>query len=105
MPARLNRARQGQHEGQHAIEALRSKLLAAIAEQPGRRAEDINSALGTRTAQIAQPLRRLVVEHLVRTEGTRRGTRYFVVAPSDLQLPNGRPATSEASATMDEPPA
>ncbi len=92
VPVRPSRARRGQRE----IEALRGKLLATIAEQPGRRAEDINTALGTKTAQIAQPLRRLVVERLVRTEGARRGTRYFVVGSADIQ--NGRRATVEAAA-------
>ena len=71
---------------------------------PGCRAEDINGALGTRTPQIAQPLRRLVADRLVRTEGARRGTRYFTVGPTDRQ--NGRrPAGSEAAASADEPPA
>jgi hypothetical protein len=92
-PVHTGRARRGQHE----IEALRDRLLAAIAEQPGRRTEDLNAALGTRTTQIAQPLRRLVVDKLVRTEGARRGTRYFAVAPSDSQ--NGRRSTASASAS------
>jgi len=96
-PARPSRVRRGQHE----IEALRGRLLAEIAERPGCRAEDINSALGTTTSEIAQPLRRLVAEQLVRTEGMRRGTRYFVVGP-DLQ--NGRRVTTEVQATADEPP-
>src|SRR5687767_1163175 len=69
---RPGRARRGQRE----IEALRGKVLAVIAQRPGRRAEDINSMLGTRTPQIAQLLRRLVTDQLVRTEGARRGTRY-----------------------------
>lgn len=98
--SRRSRARRGQHE----IEALRSKLLTVISDNPGCRAEDINSALGTRTPQIAQPLRKLVAERLVRTEGARRGTRYFAVGPTDVQ--NGRrPQTSEASVNADEPPA
>ena len=88
--------------GQREIEALRSKLLAVIAEQPGRRAEDINTTLGTKTAQIAQPLRRLVADQLVRTEGARRGTRYYVVGPADV--PNGRRPTSEAAASADASP-
>lgn len=94
-PSRASRARRGQRE----IEALRGKLLTAIADQPGRRAEDISAALGSRTAEIAQPLRRLVAEHMVRTEGARRGTRYFLVAPPDAQL--GRRA--DAAATVEEP--
>jgi hypothetical protein len=98
--ARRSRARRGQHE----IEALRNKLLTVISDNPGCRAEDINSALGTRTPQIAQPLRRLVADRLVRTEGARRGTRYFAVGSTDVQ--NGRrPASTEASASADEPPA
>ena len=98
--SRRSRARRGQHE----IEALREKLLTVISDNPGCRAEDINSALGTRTPQIAQPLRKLVAERLVRTEGARRGTRYFAVGPTDVQ--NGRrPSPSEAGASADEPPA
>jgi predicted HTH transcriptional regulator len=98
--ARRSRARRAHHE----IEALRNKLLTVISDNPGCRAEDINSALGTRTPQIAQPLRRLVAERLVRTEGARRGTRYFAVGPTDVQ--NGRrPAGAEAAASADEPPA
>ena len=96
--ARSGRSRRGQRE----IEALRSKLLAVISDNPGCRAEDINGALGTRTPQIAQPLRRLVADRLVRTEGARRGTKYFVVGPADVQ--NGR-RTADAAAQADEPPA
>ena len=80
-PPRAARARRDHRE----IGALRDKLLAAIAAQPGRRAEDINLVLGTSTPQIAQPLRHLVAEHLVRTEGARRGTRYFAAGPAELQ--------------------
>lgn len=98
--SRRSRARRAQHE----IEALRSKLLTVISDNPGCRAEDINSALGTRTPQIAQPLRRLVADRLVRTEGARRGTRYFATGTTDVQ--NGRrPAAAEAAASADEPPA
>lgn len=98
--ARRGRGRRAQHE----IEALRNKLLTVISDNPGCRAEDINSALGTRTPQIAQPLRRLVADRLVRTEGARRGTRYFAVGSTDVQ--NGRrPAGPEAAASADEPPA
>lgn len=98
--ARRGRGRRAQHE----IEALRSKLLTVISDNPGCRAEEINSALGTRTPQIAQPLRRLVADRLVRTEGARRGTRYFAVGPIDVQ--NGRrPAVADAGVNADEPPA
>src|SRR5687767_12942561 len=71
-PAR-GRSRRAQGE----LEALRDKLLAAVAERPGRRTEELNAALGTQTPEIAQLLRRLVAEQRIRTEGARRGTRYF----------------------------
>jgi hypothetical protein len=95
-PVRTSRARRGQRE----IEALRTRLLDAIAEQPGIRTEDLNAVLGTRTAQIAPLLRRLVADRLVRTEGARRGTRYFTAGPPDAH--NGRRGSQEASATTDE---
>jgi hypothetical protein len=98
--ARRGRGRRAQHE----IEALRSKLLTVISDNPGCRAEEINSALGTRTPQIAQPLRRLIADRLVRTEGARRGTRYYVTGATDVQ--NGRRASAaDAAASADEPPA
>jgi hypothetical protein len=97
--SRPGRARRGQHE----IEALRNKLLTVIADNPGCRAEEINSALGTRTPQIAQPLRKLVAERMVRTEGARRGTRYFAVGPAEVQ--NGRRPAADAAMAADEPPA
>jgi predicted HTH transcriptional regulator len=99
-PTRGSRARRGQRE----IEALRGKVLAAIAERPGRRAEDLNSTLGTKTPQIAQLLRKLVADELVRTEGARRGTRYFAVGtggPADA--PSGRRPAPEAPAAAEEP--
>jgi hypothetical protein len=90
-PAAVSRARRGQDE----IEALRGELLAAITAQPGARTEELNAALGTTTTQIAQPLRRLVADKQVRTEGARRGMRYFA-ATGDA--PNGRRASTAASA-------
>jgi hypothetical protein len=105
-PDRASRARRDQRE----IEALRDKLLAAIAEHPGRRTEDLNAALGTKTAQIALLLRRLVADKQVRTEGARRGTRYFPGGAADGQ--NGRrtavvtaPAASVAPAAPAAPAA
>lgn len=93
-PDRASRARRGQGE----IEALRGKLLAAIAEQPGRRTEDLNAALGTRTTQIAALLRRLVADKLVRTEGARRGMRYFAAAAGDAQSSRRAAAATTAAA-------
>ncbi len=97
---RQSRSRRGQRE----IEALRSRLLTVIGDNPGCRAEDINSALGTRTPQIAQPLRRLVADRLVRTEGVRRGTRYFAIgATGQAEVHNGRRPAAEAASADENP--
>lgn len=99
--ARRSRSRRAPRE----IEALREKLLAVISDNPGCRAEDINGALGTRTPQIAQPLRRLVADQLVRTEGARRGTRYFAAGPSPSDGQNGRRPPAEPAVPSEEPAA
>lgn len=65
------------------VEGLRDKLVAVITEQPGQRTEDLNAALGTETQQIAPVLRKLVADQHIRTEGARRGTRYFVNTQAD----------------------
>ena len=100
-PARATRGRRGQRNrrGSDEINALRGKLLSVITENPGRRAEDISAALGTKTAEIAPPLRRLVADRVVRTEGARRGTRYYLASPPESQ--NGRRAEPQGAA--DEP--
>lgn len=97
-PAR-GRAARGRR-GPHEIEALRGKLIAAITEQPGRRTEDLNAVLGTTTAQIAQLLRRLVAERVVRTEGARRGTRYFTAPPLEVQ--NGRRPPADSAPALED---
>lgn len=99
--ARRSRSRRAPRE----IEALREKLLAVISDNPGCRAEDINGALGTRTPQIAQPLRRLVADQQVRTEGARRGTRYFAAGPSPSDVQNGRRPPPEPAVPSEEPAA
>lgn len=68
------RGRRGAQE----LDDLRERLYRVIADNPGRRTEELNAALGTTTSQIAQLLRQLVGDKRVRTEGARRGMRYFV---------------------------
>ena len=106
-PARATRGRRGprgprgrDRRGSDEINALRGKLLSVITENPGRRAEDISAALGTKTAEIAPPLRRLVADRVVRTEGARRGTRYYLASPPEAQ--NGRRAEPPPAA-VEEP--
>ncbi len=64
------------------IARTKDAVLAHIKEHPGERIEQINAHMGTRTADLALPLRKLISEGSVRTEGDRRATRYF---PGDGQ--------------------
>jgi hypothetical protein len=59
------------------IEKLKSAVHAHIKEHPGERIEQINSHMGTRTSDLSLPLKKLISEGAVRTEGDRRATKYF----------------------------
>ena len=50
---------------------------AHIKEHPGERIEQINGHMGTRTSDLSLPLKKLIAEGAVRTEGDRRATKYF----------------------------
>lgn len=56
---------------------IQDKVIAFITESPGLRIEQINAALGTSTTDLALPLRKLVGDGVLRTEGQRRATKYF----------------------------
>jgi hypothetical protein len=59
------------------IEKLKDQVHAHIKERPGERIEQINAHLGTTTADLSLPLKKLIADGAVRTEGDRRATKYF----------------------------
>lgn len=59
------------------LEALVSKLHASIKSKPGQRIEEIATALGTTTKELALPTRKLIADKKVKKTGTRRATKYF----------------------------
>jgi hypothetical protein len=59
------------------IEKLKSAVHGFIKDHPGQRIEQINGQMGTRTSDLALPLKKLISEGAVRTEGDRRATKYF----------------------------
>lgn len=59
------------------IDATCQALLGEIGSNPGQRIEQIGSAIGMRTKDLALPIRKLVAQKQIRTEGQRRATRYF----------------------------
>lgn len=59
------------------IEATCEALLGQIGSNPGQRIEQIGAAIGMRTKDLALPIRKLVAQKQIRTEGQRRATKYF----------------------------
>ncbi len=59
------------------IEQLKEQVHNHIKDHPGERIEQINARLGTSTADLSLPLKKLIADGAVRTEGDRRATKYF----------------------------
>lgn len=74
--ARLASARDGRRSIDE-IDAACDALMAEITSRPGQRVEQIGAALSSRTKDLALPLRKLIRDKRVRTEGQRRATKYF----------------------------
>ena len=73
----LSRRPKGAKRPQGEIEKLKDAVLAHIKDHPGERIEQINGKMGTRTSDLALPLKKLISDGAVRTEGDRRATKYF----------------------------
>lgn len=73
---RLASARDGRRSADQ-IDSACDALMTEITARPGQRVEQIGAALSARTKDLALPLRKLVKEKRVRTEGQRRATKYF----------------------------
>ena len=59
------------------LQRLRTRFLDHVKANPGQRIEQINRALGTRTAELRGPVTNMVSDGQVRTKGQRRGMTYF----------------------------
>lgn len=59
------------------IDKLKDMVHAHIKDHPGERIEQINAHLGTRTSDLSLPLKKLISDGAVRTEGDRRATKYY----------------------------
>lgn len=77
-----------------AIEQAKARVLQFVRLQPGLRIEQINRELGTSTRELALPLRKLIAEGRLRTEGAKRSTQYFPAgeAPRAPSAPPSAPA-------------
>lgn len=57
---------------------IQSAFVAHVRANPGQRIEEITGALGLSSKDLRRPVSLLIEDGKVRTEGQRRGTRYFV---------------------------
>jgi hypothetical protein len=75
-PARAARAK-GEKRPAAEIAATVDRLLGAVGSEPGMRIEQIARAMGSATRELTLPMRKLIADGRVRSEGERRATRYF----------------------------
>ncbi|MBE7449223.1 MAG: hypothetical protein HS111_10090 [Kofleriaceae bacterium] len=59
------------------LERLSVRFLDHVKANPGQRIEQINRALGTRTAELRGPVVKLVAAKEIKTRGQRRAMTYF----------------------------
>ncbi len=72
-PARSRRVRRSPAD----LDKLASTILAYVRSHPGSRLEEIGRGLKRPTSVLKRPAARLLADGQVRTEGQKRGTRYF----------------------------
>ena len=59
------------------LEAIATRVLAHVKANAGHRLEQIGAALKTDTAVLKRPIANLLAARRLRTEGQKRGTKYF----------------------------
>jgi len=69
--------RKGEKRPADELVQLQARVLQHVAANPGQRVEQINRELGTTTRELSLPLKKLIAEGTLRTEGEKRATAYF----------------------------
>jgi len=79
VPSSSSSAKRGKGEKRPKAEIvkLQEQVLSHIRSNPGQRIELINKVLGTKTSDLALPLKKLIADGAVDTKGARRATTYF----------------------------
>jgi hypothetical protein len=67
----------GAKRAQSEIEQTKDRVLSFIQRNPGLRIEQINKELGTATRDLALPLRKLISDGAIKSQGEKRSTQYF----------------------------
>ncbi len=75
--AAASKRKPGAKRAPEEIQQTTDKLLARISQNPGERIEEIAKALGTTTKDLTLPVKKLLSDKKIRSQGTRRATKYF----------------------------
>lgn len=75
--ANLARRVKGAKRPQNEIEKTKDRVHEFIRSNPGLRIEQINKELGTSTRDLSLPLKKLISDGQIRSEGEKRSTQYF----------------------------
>jgi hypothetical protein len=76
-PKAGGRRPKGAKRPQNEIEKTKERVNDFIHRNPGLRIEQINKELGTNTRDLSLPLKKLISEGAIRSEGEKRSTQYF----------------------------
>ena len=86
-PSSGGRRSKGAKRPKSEIAEIQERVHAHIKSNPGQRIEQINKVLGTRTADLTLPLKKLIADGSISTKGARRATTYL---PGDGAKKRGR---------------
>jgi len=86
----------GEKRASDEIERTKLRVLDFVRRNPGLRVEQINRELGTTTRELVLPLRKLIAEGQLRSEGEKRSTQYFPAG----ELPRAPAAPAAAPAPL-----
>jgi hypothetical protein len=76
--AAIKPVRKGKRRSAEDVEAMGGTLLDYVKANPGQRADEIAKALRTDVGTMRLPMQALLAAKKVKTQGQRRGTKYFV---------------------------
>lgn len=88
-----------------AMSDLQDRIVRVVQDNPGRRVEELSNVLGAPSKELAAPIKKLIAAGQLRTEGQRRGTRYFPAAPAAEPAPAAAPEPAAEPAPVDAPAA